>query len=60
MAGRVNKLNQHIQGVKCVVNTCHYWGNDHCYAQEIEVQSPNAKTTEMTDCATFVPNGTLR
>lgn len=34
-------------------------GNDHCYAQEIEVQSPNAKSTEMTDCATFVPNGTL-
>jgi len=59
MPGRVNKMDTHIQGVKCVVNTCHYWGNDHCYAQEIEVQSPNAKTTEMTDCATFVPNGTL-
>lgn len=59
MPGRVNKLQSHLQGVKCVVNTCHYWDGDHCYAQEIEVQAPNAKTTEMTDCATFIPNGSL-
>ncbi len=43
-------------GIKCVVNTCHYYGSgDHCHAEMIEVQSPNASTTEMTDCATFLP-----
>lgn len=57
MTGRVNKMDSHIQGVKCVVNTCHYWGSDHCHAQTIEIQAPNAKTSEMTDCATFVPGG---
>ncbi|SHN85117.1 DUF1540 domain-containing protein [Desulfitobacterium chlororespirans] len=56
MTGRVNKMDSPIQGVKCVVNTCHYWGNDHCHAQTIEIQAPNAKTSEMTDCATFAPS----
>jgi uncharacterized protein DUF1540 len=30
-------------GVKCVVNTCHYYADgDHCTAQKIEVQHKNA------------------
>lgn len=46
----------HNPGVKCVVNTCHYYiQGDHCSAQKIEVQSKDAKTSQETDCATFKP-----
>ncbi|MCO5384415.1 DUF1540 domain-containing protein [Desulfosporosinus sp.] len=56
MTGRAQKMPQPNSGIKCVVNTCLYYGSgDHCYANKIEVQSPNAKSTEMTDCATFLP-----
>lgn len=56
MHGRVNKSNNPITQVRCVVNSCHYWGSgDHCYAENIEVQPPNASNTETTDCATFAP-----
>lgn len=55
MPGRVNKMPQANNGVKCVVNTCYYYGQgDHCHAEKIEIQAPNANSTEMTDCATFV------
>jgi hypothetical protein len=56
MEGKVQKMDQHNPGVKCVVNTCHYYSQgDHCNAQKIEVQSRNAQSTRETDCATFVP-----
>lgn len=56
MQGHIKKMPQPNQGIKCVVNTCHYYGTgDHCHAEKIEVQSPNARSTEMTDCATFLP-----
>ncbi len=44
-----------LEGVKCVVNTCTYNHSNHCHAQSIEVQSPDAQSIEMTDCATFEP-----
>lgn len=54
MPGQAKKMPQPNTGIKCVVNTCHYYGaGDHCHADKIEVQSPNANTSEMTDCATF-------
>ena len=55
MPGRVNRMDQPIGRVKCVVNSCHYWNTNHCYAESIEVQPPNAADTEATDCATFAP-----
>lgn len=55
MSERANKMPQPNGGIKCMVNTCHYYGTgDHCHADKIEVQSPNAKSSEMTDCATFL------
>ena len=56
MAQRAQKMPQPNGGITCVVNTCHYYGQgNHCHADKIEVQSPNARSTEMTDCATFLP-----
>jgi hypothetical protein len=56
VAGRVKKLNDPIGRVKCVVNTCEYWdAGNVCKAESIEIQPPNARNTEMTDCATFAP-----
>lgn len=53
----VQKMNQPNQGIKCVVNTCHYYMNgDHCSAAQIEVQPKNACNSHETDCATFVPD----
>jgi hypothetical protein len=55
MQGRVSKKGQHLQGVKCVVDTCSYnVGGSFCNAAEIEIQPSNARSTEETDCATFV------
>lgn len=54
MQGKVQKMDHHNPGVKCVVNTCHYYASgDYCNAQKIEVQKRNASTSEKTDCATF-------
>lgn len=56
MQERVPKQNQSLSGVKCVVNSCHYYGSgDHCMASQIEIQPPNASDTQETDCATFIP-----
>ncbi len=56
MTGRANKMPQPNGGIKCVVNTCHYYGSgDYCYADKIEVQPRDARSTDMTDCATFLP-----
>jgi len=53
---RVTKTGQPLNGVKCVVNTCEYHGSgDYCFASQIEVQPRNARDSEETDCATFVP-----
>lgn len=55
MQGRVERTNTHLNGVKCIVNTCHYHTEgDHCNAARIEVQPKNASQSEETDCATFV------
>ncbi|MTI94796.1 MAG: DUF1540 domain-containing protein [Firmicutes bacterium] len=53
---RVDKTGNPISRVKCVVNTCRYYGNgNYCTASEIEIQPPNAHDTQETDCATFSP-----
>ncbi|MBA1335014.1 MAG: protein of unknown function DUF1540 [Firmicutes bacterium] len=55
MQGRVERKNDHLSGVKCVVNTCHYYSEgDYCNAAKIEIQPRNASNTEETDCATFI------
>lgn len=55
MQGRVEKNNNPLPGVKCVVNTCYYYAQgDYCTAKQIEIQPRNARNTEETDCATFV------
>jgi hypothetical protein len=56
MEHRISNTNQPINRVKCVVDSCHYWSSgNHCTAQEIEIQPPGAMDTQMTDCATFIP-----
>lgn len=58
---KVPKMDQPNEGVKCVVNTCHYYmSGDHCAAQQIEVQPRNASNTEETDCSTFIPEGQMQ
>ncbi len=53
---RVEKTNKNLDGVKCVVNTCHYHSQgDYCQASKIEIQPRNASSTEETDCVTFTP-----
>ncbi|MEW9123482.1 MAG: DUF1540 domain-containing protein [Thermotaleaceae bacterium] len=55
---RVNKMNHPNQGIKCVVNTCHYYmSGDKCAAEMIEIQPRNAHSTQETDCATFMQEG---
>jgi len=55
---KVNKMNHPNQGIKCVVNTCHYYLNgDYCAAEKIEVQPRNAHDSQETDCATFIMKG---
>ncbi|MBU5482692.1 DUF1540 domain-containing protein [Clostridium sp. MSJ-11] len=49
------KMSRPNEGIKCVVNTCHYYmSGDHCSAEMIEVQPKNASNTQETDCATFI------
>lgn len=53
---KVNKMNHPNSGIRCVVNTCHYYmPGDHCAAEMIEVQPKNARDSQDTDCATFIP-----
>lgn len=55
MQGRIEKEHDPIRRVKCVVDTCYYYhSGDHCMAEHIEIQPKGAKSTEITDCATFV------
>ncbi|MGI6453679.1 MAG: DUF1540 domain-containing protein [Syntrophomonadaceae bacterium] len=55
MHGRVPKEKRSLQGVKCCVSSCYYYGEgDHCMAAQIEIQPPDARNTQDTDCATFI------
>jgi hypothetical protein len=57
MEGKIQKMDEHNPGVKCVVNTCHYYTQgDFCNAKKIEVQKRDAKSSQETDCATFTPS----
>lgn len=52
----IRKMDKPNEGIKCVVNTCEYYMNgDHCAAEKINVEPRNAKDSEQTDCATFIP-----
>lgn len=51
----VKKMDHANTGIKCVVNTCHYYmSGDNCSAEKIEVQPRNASDSQDTDCATFI------
>ena len=53
---RAEKMNKPNQGIRCAVNTCHYYMNgDHCSASQMEVQPKNASSSHETDCTTFIP-----
>ncbi|KAJ49189.1 hypothetical protein BD780_003131 [Clostridium tetanomorphum] len=57
---QAQKMDRPNPGIKCVVNTCHYYmSGDHCSASQIEVQPKNASNTQETDCATFIPEGQM-
>ncbi|MEW6308157.1 MAG: DUF1540 domain-containing protein [Bacillota bacterium] len=48
-----------ISRVKCVVDSCRFYeSGNHCVASQIEIQPPDARDTEETDCATFRSRGT--
>lgn len=50
------KMDRPNEGVKCEVNTCHYYmQGDHCCAEQIEIQPKNAGSSQETDCVTFIP-----
>lgn len=50
-----------IDGVKCVVTTCHYHHPGNlCSAGTIEITPKHASTTEDTDCETFKPANTMK
>lgn len=50
----MHKNDEIIQGVKCVVNTCHYHNEGNkCGAGTIEIAPKNASNSEETDCNTF-------
>jgi hypothetical protein len=53
---RAKKMDYPNQGIKCRVDSCHYYmEGDHCCADMIEVQPKDAMSTQETDCATFLP-----
>lgn len=57
---KTSKMDHPNEGIKCIVNTCHYYmSGDHCAAQQIEVEPRNADSSEQTDCSTFVPEGQM-
>ncbi len=54
---KTEKMDHPNEGIKCMVNTCHYYMNgDHCSARKIEVEPRNAPNTKDTGCATFIPD----
>jgi hypothetical protein len=53
--GHIEKTNEHLSGVKCVVTSCYYnMQGNYCSAEKIEIQHPDARETRETDCATFI------
>jgi hypothetical protein len=51
---RIEKTQQHLPGVKCVVDSCYYHAaGNYCNAAKIEIQPPDARDTQDTDCVTF-------
>ncbi|WP_313345075.1 DUF1540 domain-containing protein [Sedimentibacter sp.] len=61
MEGKIQRMDQHNPGIKCLVNSCHYWAQgDHCNAQKIEVTSRDAQSKHETDCATYTPHNNMR
>ncbi|HEX9063021.1 MAG TPA: DUF1540 domain-containing protein [Clostridia bacterium] len=52
---RVNKMDRPNEGIKCIVDSCHYYASgDHCTAEKIQVEPKNAADSQETDCATFI------
>jgi len=52
----IKKTKNPNPGIKCIVNSCHYYmDGDYCTAERIEVQPKNAVDSQETDCATFIP-----
>ena len=46
------------QGVKCVVNSCHFYKDgDKCTAGQIEILPRNATSSDETDCGTYKDSG---
>lgn len=57
---RAEKMSKPNDGIKCVVNTCHYHiSGDHCAASQIEITPKNARDIQETDCATFIPENQM-
>ncbi|MDR3552986.1 MAG: DUF1540 domain-containing protein [Clostridia bacterium] len=51
---RREKMSTPNKGVRCVVDSCHYYmSGDRCGAEYIEIRPKDAETCEETDCATF-------
>lgn len=56
MAKSAKKQDSKLDGVKCVVNRCYFWGDgDCCMASQIEIRPRDASTSDDTDCETFFP-----
>lgn len=54
----VEKMNKPNEGIKCLVNSCHYYlSGDYCSAQKIEVRGRDSTSSDETDCATFISEG---
>lgn len=49
--------NHPTMEVKCHVSNCHYYKNDHCHANKIEVNPKHghAHTSDDALCSTFIP-----
>jgi hypothetical protein len=51
---KATKMSKPNEGVRCEVNTCHYYTQgDHCTANKIEIAPRNANSATETDCETF-------
>lgn len=50
----MQKSNNPIGRVRCVVDTCEFYENgNYCMAEAIEIQPHNAQDSQETDCSTF-------
>lgn len=58
MTGKAQKQNHSLDSVICSVNTCYYnRDGERCLASHIHIEPPEARDTQQTDCATFMPKG---